>query len=148
MIYIGADHKGFQLKGELYQNLAGRGYQITDMGADSEEPIDYPDIAKRVAIRVIEDPNNRGILICSTGAGMCIAANKIRGARAAQAWDSEIAKACRNDDNINILCLSSDRTSFEQASEIVKKFLDTSFGGAERFNRRIQKIIDLENENK
>jgi ribose 5-phosphate isomerase B len=147
MIYLGADHNGFQLKTDLCQYLAGRGYQTTDLGTNSEEPVDYPLIAKAVAKKVVEDPNNRGILICATGAGVCIAANKINGVRAAQAWDPEVAKAARNDDNVNILCLSASYTSSEDAFAIVKKFLDTSFGGAERFNRRIQQIFELEKEN-
>lgn len=144
MVYLGGDHHGFQLKLELMQYLTGRGYQVEDLGTDSEEPADYPVIAAKVGKKVAEDPNNRGILMCASGAGVCIAANKIRGIRAAQAWEPEIAKAARNDDNINILCIAADRIDTEDAKPIVQKFLDTSFGGAERFNRRIKQITELE----
>ncbi|KKW28670.1 MAG: Ribose 5-phosphate isomerase [Parcubacteria group bacterium GW2011_GWA2_52_8] len=91
-----------------------------------------------------EDPNNRGVLLCGSGAGVCIAANKIRGVRAAQAWDPEVARLARNDDNINVVCLGADRISADDAKPIVKKFLSTSFGGAERFTRRIKQITELE----
>ncbi|MDP3741245.1 MAG: RpiB/LacA/LacB family sugar-phosphate isomerase [bacterium] len=147
MIHIGSDHRGFQLKRDLYDYLVKKGYQVSDLGTDSEEPIDYPVIAEKVGRKVKEDPNNRGIVICGSGVGVCIVANKIDGIRAAQAWDPEVAKAARNDDNINVLCLSADYTETEAAEKITQKFLDTSFGGAERFNRRIKEITDLEKDN-
>lgn len=144
MIYLGSDHRGFQLKREIYDYLSKKGYQVGDLGTDSEEPVDYPVIAEKVARKVKEDPNNRGVIMCGSGVGVCIVANKIDGIRAAQAWDPEVAKAARNDDNINVLCLSADYTETETASKIVQKFLDTSFGGAERFNRRIKEIGEIE----
>ncbi len=145
MIYVGADHHGFQLKEEVLNYLKKKGYQIQNLGADSEEPTDYPLIAEKVAIKVKEDYNNRGVLLCGSGAGVCIAANKIPGIRAAQAWDPEIAMAARNDDNINVICIASDRQKTDDVVKIIQKFLDTSYGGAERFKRRLQQIFDLEN---
>ena len=148
MVYVGADHRGFVLKGELIDFLKKQGYQVKDLGTHSEEPVDYPETAKIVGEKVGEDPNNRGILLCGSGAGVCIAANKIRGIRAAQAWDPEVARAARNDDNINVLCLGADRISTDEAKPIIQKFLSTSFGGAERFNRRLKQITELESKNK
>lgn len=147
MVYVGSDHRGFQLKKEILDYVSKRGYQVADLGTDSEEPVDYPIIAEEVAKKVVEDLNNRGVILCGSGVGVCIVANKIDGIRAAQAWDPEIAKAARNDDNINVLCLAAEHTETEQAKKIVEKFLDTSFGGAERFNRRIKEIRDIEKEN-
>jgi len=144
MVYVGADHRGFVLKGELIDFLKKQGYQVKDVGTSSEEPVDYPEIAETVGKKVAEDPNNRGVLLCGSGAGVCIAANKIRGVRAAQAWDPEVARLARNDDNINVVCLGADRISADDAKLIVKKFLSTSFGGAERFTRRIKQITELE----
>ncbi len=147
MIYIGSDHRGFQLKKELSDYLVKKGYQTADLGTDSEEPVDYPLIAEKVAKKVKEDLNNRGIIICGSGAGVCIVSNKIDGIRAAQAWSPEVATAARNDDNVNVLCLSADHTDADISKKIVQKFLDTSFGGAERFNRRIKEIGEIEKEN-
>lgn len=144
MIYIGADHGGFTQKEKLIEYLRGRGYKIEDMGTDSEEPVDYPLIAARAAKKMLEDPNNRGILLCRNGAGMCIAANKIKGVRAAQAWSADIARTARSDDNANILCLAADFMSPEEAQEVAQKFLDTSFAGHERYKRRINQIEQIE----
>src|SRR3989344_9297416 len=104
MIYIGADHRGFKLKRELFDYLIGKGYRVVDVGTDSEESVDYPIIAEKVTRKVAEDPNNRGIIVCGTGGGVCIVANKSKGILAAEAWNPEVAKAARNDDNINVLC--------------------------------------------
>lgn len=144
MIYIGADHRGFQKKEEIKQYLIEKGFKVTDEGTTSEEPVDYPIIAEAVAKKVVEDPNNRGIILCGSGVGACIAANKVKGIRAGEAWDPEIARVARNDDNINVVCLPADRVSADQGKEIALRFLDTSFGGAERFNRRLKEISDME----
>lgn len=144
MIYIGADHGGFKQKEKLIEYLRGRGYKVEDMGTDSENPVDYPLIAARTAKKVLEDPNNRGILLCRNGVGMSIAANKIKGVRAAQAWTEDIARTARNDDNANILCLAADFMSPKEAQETTQKFLDTSFAGHERYKRRIGQIEQIE----
>lgn len=144
MIYLGADHGGYKFKEQLKIYLKSRGYQVADLGTDSEVPIDYPLIAKRVAEKVMEDPNNRGIVLCRSGAGVCIAANKIRGIRAAEAWNEEVARAARHDDNVNVLCLAADYLSFEAAKKIAQTFLDTSFAGEERYKRRLKEIEDIE----
>jgi ribose 5-phosphate isomerase B len=106
---------------------------------------DYPDYAKAVAEAVSLNPNeHRGILICGSGAGVCIAANKIKGIRAALAANPKMAKAMRNDDDSNILCLASDFTAETEAIKIAEAFLNTPFGAEERYIRRIKKIEELE----
>jgi len=144
MIYIGADHRGFKLKRELFDYLIGKGYRVVDVGTDSEESVDYPIIAEKVTRKVAEDPNNRGIIVCGTGGGVCIVANKSKGILAAEAWNPEVAKAARNDDNINVLCLPADYITHEDAKQISQAFLDTSFGGEDRYKRRLDEIREME----
>src|SRR3989344_2725325 len=147
MIYIGADHRGYKLKTELFEYLVGKGYRVVDVGTNSEEPVDYPLIAEKVSKKVAEDPNNRGIIVCGSGAGVCIVANKTGGILAATAWSPEVAEAVRNDDNVNVLCLPADHITHNDAKKISQVFLDTSFGGADRHKRRIGEIRDMEKEN-
>lgn len=145
MIYLGADHGGYKLKEQLKEFLRERGYQHTDLGASTLDPDDdYPIIAEKVALKVMEDPYNRGITLCRNGAGVCIVANKIKGIRAAPAWNVKVAAAIRNDDNANVLCLPADYLSFEEAMAIVQVFLDTSLGAEERYKRRLREIQDIE----
>ncbi|MBI4050229.1 MAG: RpiB/LacA/LacB family sugar-phosphate isomerase [Candidatus Doudnabacteria bacterium] len=147
MIYIGADHRGFKLKEAIKKWFGEQNINFEDLGAKELDPNDdYPIIAKAVAEKVIANVENRGILICGSGAGVCIVANKIKGIRAAEAWNPEIAKAARNDDNANVLCLSAGALSLEEVKSIARIFLDTSFGGAERYKRRLQQIEDIESE--
>lgn len=148
MIYLGTDHRGFKVKEELKSYLAGRGYQIEDLGAGAYDPSDdYPEVARRVARKVTEDPNNRGILLCGSAAGVCIVANKIKGVRAAPAWNAEQIWSMRNDDNLNVLCLAADYTSAEKAKKITQAFLDASFSGEERHKRRLKEIEEIEENN-
>lgn len=148
MIYIGADHRGFKLKKELFDYLVRKGYRVVDVGTDSEESVDYPIIAEKVTRKVAEDPNNRGIIVCGSGGGVCIVANKSKGILAAEAWNPEVARAARNDDNINVLCLPADHINHEDAKNISQVFLDTSFGGEDRYKRRLDEIREMENEKK
>ncbi len=141
MIYLGADHRGFELKNEIKGFLAVLGYDYEDFGAFGfNQEDDYPDFAKAVAERVAVEPVSRGILICSSGIGMAVAANKIKGIRAGTAMKKEQARAGVNDDNMNVLALAVDYISKDEAKEIVKTFLETKFSGEERFKRRIKKI--------
>ena len=147
MIYIGADHRGFKLKQELAAYLEDRGYKVADVGTTSEEAADYPMISEKAAKKVKEDLNNRGVLICGSGAGVCITANKLKGIRAAVAWNEKMAKSLRNDDNANILCLAADYLTADDAKTITQAFLDTSFGGEARYKRRLEEIKTIEQEN-
>ena|SRR3989344_222622 len=147
MIYLGADHRGFKHKETLKKFLDEQGYQVTDMGTDSEKSVDYPIVAEKVSNKVSEDLNNRGILICGSSAGVCIAANKVNGIRAASAWTAEVARSARADDNVNILCLAADDISPDDTKEIARAFLNTSFRSEDRYKRRIAQIEEIEKGN-
>jgi len=142
-IYIGSDHAGFQVKEKLKQFLKKKGFKIIDLGTDSEESIDYPDIAKKVAANVVED-NTKGILICGSGTGMCIAANKIKGTRAVLCYDTYTAKMSRAHNDANILCLRAREFPYERIEEIVAVWLDTDFSREVRHQKRVDKIRRIE----
>lgn len=146
MIYIGADHRGYKLKEVLKAYLKELNFEFEDLGALELIPDDdYPDYALAVAKKVAENPEeNRGILICGSGVGVDIVANKIKGIRSALGFDIKQAQMSRNDDNANVLSLSSDFISESLAKEIVKIWLETPFSGLERHARRIEKIKEIE----
>lgn len=148
-VFLGADHRGFELKEKMKEWLKDHGYAVEDMGAHKLEPEDdYPDFAFAVAEKVAEDPiENRGILFCGSGVGMDIAANKIKGIRATVVWSKESAQQARSDDDANVISLPADWTPPEVAGEIVKAFLETKFSGEERHTRRIEKISAIEGQN-
>jgi len=146
-IYIGSDHRGFHLKEFLKERLKkhNHNYEVIDEGAFEYDPNDdYPLFAFRVGERVASNENSRGILLCGSGAGVCIAANKVKGVRALMSKDPEIVKMARRDDDVNILCLPSDFVSQELAWELVEIFLSTDFEPAERHIRRIKQIENYE----
>jgi ribose 5-phosphate isomerase B len=146
MIYIGADHRGYKLKEILRVYLQELGYGFEDLGnkeLDSDD--DYPDFALAVAKKVAENPEeNRGILLCGSGVGVDVTANKIKGILSALCFDAKQAKASRNDDNTNVLSLPADYISEDLAKEIVKTWLETPFSDLERHARRIEKIKEIE----
>jgi ribose 5-phosphate isomerase B len=148
MIYLGADHRGFKLKEKLKIFLKEEGYQFEDLGAEAINPSDdYPDIAAPVAQKVSEDPQNtQGIVICGSGVGVDIVANKFKGVRSSLVWlaDKELVQRSRSHDGANVLALPADYITDEQAKTIVKIWLQTAFSGAERHQRRINKIAALE----
>ena len=145
MIYIGSDHRGFALKEKLKNLLTEWGYDYEDMGPfEYNKDDDYPDYAKLVGEKVASAEGNRGILICGSGIGVCITANKIKGVRAGTMTSPEQTKASVSDEDTNVLCLSADYTSEEKSSEIVKTFLETKFSVEERHVRRVEKIKELE----
>lgn len=144
MIYIAADHRGFRLKEELKKWLETELYEFRDLGApEYDRDDDYPIITLKLGEIVVKD-NGRGILICGSGAGASIAANKVIGIRAGLCTSAKQATAARNDDNINILCLSSDWVSYEENQKIVSNFLNTLFSSEERHIRRINQIKEYE----
>ena len=144
-IAIGCDHRGLNLKSEIIKILTEKGHSYKDFGCYTVESVDYPDIAKVVSEGVASGNYDRGILICSTGAGMAIAANKIKGIRAVLCYDSFIALRARQHNDANILCLGAilDQIFLK---DIVINFLEGVFEGG-RHQRRIDKIKDLENKN-
>lgn len=145
-IFLGADHNGFEYKGQLAKALQQAGHEVVDEGDKAlSADDDYPEFAAKAvtALLASSDPDARGILICGSGQGMCIAANRFKGIRAALCWNPNEARAARNDDDANILCLSSRYTSIDEAGSILATFLSTPFAGAARFARRIQQLDEL-----
>ncbi|MDL2342036.1 MAG: RpiB/LacA/LacB family sugar-phosphate isomerase [Patescibacteria group bacterium] len=145
-IYIGADHNGYQYKQDLTYALQSAGHEVIDDGNVSIDPNDdFPQFAGKVVtdLLVDPDPNARGLLICGSGQGMAMAANRFRGIRASVCWNLEEARASRNDDDSNVLCLSSRYLSIDEAQSIVTTFMQTPFAGAPRFIRRLQELDQL-----
>jgi len=142
-IAIGADHGGFQLKNQLRDALIAAGHQVHDFGANSAESSDYPDYAGPVAQAVADGTAERGILICGSGVGMAIAANKVRGVRAAVGMNPELVALTRQHNDANVLTLGERFTDPATAQELVKIFLETPFE-AGRHERRVAKIAGLE----
>lgn len=146
MIYLGADHGGFKLKEELKQFLAERQVETKDLGAFSLDPADdYTEFVIPVARKVTAELGSLGIVIGRSGNGEAIAANKIKGIRAAVCLNPAMAEKTRDHNDANILSLGADYITEEQAREIVQKFIDTPFSNAERHLRRLKKIAELEN---
>jgi ribose 5-phosphate isomerase B len=141
-IAIGSDHRGLKLKKYVIKLLADVRHSYRDFGCDTEEPVDYPDVAREVAQAVASGEFDRGILVCSTGIGMCIAANKVSGIRAAQCYDTFCALRARQHNDANILCLGGDEDK-GQVADIVSTFLTGQFEGG-RHQRRIDKIRAME----
>jgi len=141
-IAIGSDHRGFGLKKKIAKMLADSGYEYKDFGCYNEEPVDYPDIALEVVGAVVKGGFERGILICSTGIGMNITANKVKGIRAALCCDAFSALRARKHNDANILCLGSEVVE-EKYREIVSSFLEGEFEGG-RHQRRLDKIKVME----
>jgi ribose 5-phosphate isomerase B len=142
-VALGSDHAGFDLKERLKRFLDGLRVPYEDLGCSSPDPVDYPDIAAAVARRVADGTIERGILICGTGIGMAIAANKIDGIRAAPACSSEAVALARQHNDLNVLTLGARTTPDDAAFGFVRTFLETAFDGG-RHQRRIDKIADLE----
>ena len=142
-IIIGSDHAGYDLKEELVKHLE-KNYKVVNCGPFSKDSVDYPDYAKAVCLEM--NDNTFGILVCYTGIGMSIAANKYKGIRAALVGSLEDAQLTREHNNSNILCLSAKNTNPTLAKQIVDLFLTTQFAGG-RHENRVNKIIQIENEN-
>ena len=143
---VASDHAGFALKGRAAEELRKAGHEVLDLGTYSPEPADYPDYAKAVALAVLEGRAERAVLICGSGAGACVAANKFKGIRAATCHDSFSARQCVEDDNVNILCLGSRVIGTELAMELIRDYLAANFSGAERHRRRLAKVAGFEEE--
>lgn len=143
-VAVGADHAGFPLKEFLVGRLSGLGYRVTDLGTHSEEPVDYPDLAAAVGEAVRSGEAERGIAVCGSGAGAAIAANKLRGIRAAVAHDHYTAHQMVEHDDVNVLCLGARVVGRSLAAEIAEAFLTATFTGEERHLRRLKKIQSLE----
>ncbi len=146
LVAIGADHGGFLLKTKIADFLRELGHETHDLGTQSEDPVDYPDFAMSVAQEVLIKKADRGLLICGSGVGACVAANKFPGIRASVCHDTFSAHQGVEDDNMNVLCLGARVIGPELAKEIVRVWLSASFSGAERHKRRLSKVEKIEKE--
>jgi RpiB/LacA/LacB family sugar-phosphate isomerase len=143
-IAVGADHAGFALKQELITILRDEGHEPIDLGTHSTDPVDYPDQAADVAHAVMEGRADRGLIVCGSGAGAAIAANKVPGIRCAQLQDTYTARQCVEHDDVNVGSLGARVVGIELARELVRTFLAARFSGEERHVRRLDKIKALE----
>jgi len=145
-IILGADHNGFAMKQELVTALQRSGYEVIDAGDQNIDPQDdFPQFAERAVRLLLADghPDTRAILICGSGQGMCMAANRFKGIRASLVWEVSEAHAARNDDDSNVLCLPARSLQTAEAIQIAEAWLATPFAGAARFKRRIRELDDL-----
>lgn len=144
-IAVGSDHRGYQLKARLDQMLANLGHEVIDVGTCSADQVDYTDFAEAVSRKVAGGEADRGILICGTGIGMAITANKFPGVRAATAHDELTAEMCRRHNDVNVLCLSGDMLAERPIDTMIAIWLQTDFEGG-RHARRVEKIRQIEAE--
>lgn len=145
-IYIGADHNGFQLKQALISYLSQLGHEVIDKGDTQLNPQDdFPQYGAKVASAILssDDKNAKGVLICGSGQGVCIAANRFKGIRAALAWNRREAQAARNDDDSNVLCLPARELDEKSAMDITETWLNTAFSAAPRYIRRNRQLDEL-----
>jgi ribose 5-phosphate isomerase B len=148
-VYIGADHAGFEMKAQLHEYLESEGYNVIDLGCFTPEACDYPDIAREVGEKAAENHGAMGILLCGSGIGMEMAANKVKGVRATVLTDENMADTARRHNNANVATIGSRNTDLESAKKILMKFLTTEFeAGEERHVRRVQKIDAITDLNK
>lgn len=143
-IAIGSDHAGFELKEELKQFIADAGHSVLDLGTDSTESVDYPDFSAAVGRAIIAGRADRGVVVCGSGAGAAIAANKLDGIRCAQAGDTYTAHQAVEHDDINMLALAARVTGVAVIEEIVTAYLEAEFMPKERYVRRLNKVLELE----
>jgi ribose 5-phosphate isomerase B len=143
-IAVGSDHAGYNLKEHLASWLAESGHAVYDLGTHTGDPVDYPDYAASVAQAVLDGRADRGIIVCGSGAGASIAANKLRGIRAAVAHDSYTAHQMVEHDDVNVLCLGSRVIGEALAEDLIKTFIDATFSREDRHVRRLDKIRALE----
>jgi len=140
-VVIGSDHAGYELKNKLRMVLENMGVTVEDKGTYSEDSVDYPDFAHQVASEVNEGTAEKGVLVCGSGQGVCMTANKYSGVRASLAWQADLARLSREHNNANVVCLPARFISEELAEEIVRTFFSTEFEGG-RHERRVNKIAE------
>src|ERR1035437_900163 len=143
---VASDHAGVALKARVMEQLRQEGHEAADLGTYTTDAVDYPDYAKKVALAVLGGQAERGVLICGSGAGACVAANKIKGIRAATCHDSFSARQCVEDDDVNVLCLGARVIGQGLAGDLVRDYVGARFSGAERHQRRLAKVAAFEAE--
>ena len=143
-IVIGCDHAGFPLKREIADFVAGLGHAVTDVGSHTPDPVDFPDIARAVCAAVTGGSADRGLMVCGTGVGAAIAANKIRGIRAAVCHDVHSAHQAVEHDDVNVMCIGAQIVGAWLAKDLIAAYLAAEFSTAEEFRRRVAKLADMD----
>lgn len=145
-IGLASDHAGFPMKAHVTDLLALYCDEVISLGAASEEPVDFPDVTRQAAQLILDGRVDRVVLVCGTGAGACIAANKIAGIRAAVAHDTYVARQCVEHDDVNVLCIGAWIVGTQIATQVVGAFLAAEFSRQPQFRRRVEKLAALERE--
>jgi len=145
-VVIGSDHAGYEVKERIKQELGGE-YEFVDLGTNSTESVDYPKFGEAVAQQVAVTPDLKGILVCGSGEGIMMSANKVKGARAALGYSTESAAGAREHNNANIIAVPGRNKTMDDQVEIVKAFLSTEFSEEERHHRRVDQMMDIERNN-
>ena len=145
-IVIGSDHAGYRLKASVVAFVESLGHEVIDVGSHDDTPVDFPDIAKQLAGRVTSGEAVRGLMVCGTGVGASIAANKIRGIRAAVCHDIHSAHQCVEHDDVNVMCIGAQIVGPWLANDLIKAYLEAEFSTSEEFRRRVDKLHAMENE--
>ncbi len=143
-IIVGSDHAGFPLKATLLEHLQSMGHSVTDIGSYDPEPVDFPDITRNLAARVTDGEGERGLLVCGTGVGAAIAANKVKGIRAAVCHDVHSAHQCVEHDDVNVMCIGAQIVGPWLAKDLVSAFLKAEFSTDEDFRRRVAKLAEMD----
>jgi ribose 5-phosphate isomerase B len=143
-VVVGGDHAGFSLKGRVIEALRASGHEVIDVGTHSTEPVDFPDIARDLCSRIRRGEAERGVMVCGTGVGAAIAANKHAGIRAAVCHDVYSAHQCVEHDNVNVLCLGAQIVGDQLAFDLLRTYLAAEFSTSEEFRRRVAKLAELE----
>lgn len=145
-IVVGSDHAGFPLKAAVVDHIKSRGHDVTDVGSHDDTPVDFPEIAKAVTGSVTDGSAERGLLVCGTGVGASIAANKVRGIRAAVGHDVHSAHQCVEHDDVNVLCIGAQIVGPWLAFDLIDAYLGAEFSTDEDFRRRVAMLHDMDNE--
>ena len=143
-LVVGGDHAGFALKGPVVEALRAWGHQVEDVGTHSAEPVDFPDIARTLCTKIQRGEAERGVMVCGTGVGAAIAANKHAGIRAAVCHDVYSAHQCVEHDDVNVLCLCAQIVGDRLALDLLRIYLEAEFSTSEEFRRRVRKLAELE----
>ena len=143
-LVVGSDHAGWSLKGCLVAHIKSLGHEVVDVGSFDDRPVDFPDIARRVTAKVTSGEVDRGIMVCGTGVGASIAANKVKGIRAAVCHDVHSAHQSVEHDDVNVMCVGAQIVGAWLANDLVNAFLAATFSTDEEFRRRVAKLHDMD----
>jgi ribose 5-phosphate isomerase B len=143
-IVVGSDHAGFPMKAELVAFIRSRGHEVTDVGSHDPNPVDFPDIARKVAAAITSGQAERGLMVCGTGVGAAIGANKMKGIRAAVCHDVHSAHQSVEHDDVNVMCIGAQIVGPWLAKDLVAAYLDARFSTDEDFRRRVAKLAEMD----